>query len=55
MKAHVAVDSRHKLIHTVLVSAANVAAETPPRTLMGRSCAAIGEFDTCNRGSSGIP
>lgn len=25
MKAHVAVDSRHKLIHTVLVSAANVA------------------------------
>jgi IS5 family transposase len=43
MKAHVAVDSRHKLIHTVLASAANVADSLAlPHLLRGE--------ETCVRG-----
>jgi IS5 family transposase len=44
MKAHVAVDSRHKLFHTVLVSAANVAdRDALPYLLHGRETRVWGD------------
>ena len=47
MKAHVVVDSRHKLIHTVLVSAANVADRLAlPHLLRGKEACVSGDQAT---------
>jgi IS5 family transposase len=46
MKAHVAVDSRSKLLHTVLVSAANLAdRDAVPYLMHGRETQVWGDLD----------